>query len=72
MKIRISQNGSESCFKASNSEGASQITDGSAKKGLRPMESLLNALATCAALDVIHILNKQKQAVQGICVQSSR
>jgi len=48
-------------FKAVNPNGASQTIDGDAKKGLRPMESLLNAYASCAALDLVHILKKQKQ-----------
>lgn len=51
-------------FEGKNSSGAKHLIDGNALEGLRPMESLLNALASCAALDIISILKKQKQDVQ--------
>jgi len=68
MKIKIIQD-SESVFKAGNSGGAEQIIDGNAQDGFRPMESLLNALASCAALDLVHILKKQKQEHESLEIQ---
>ena len=55
-------------FKATNSEGQSILMDGSASlgginNGVRPMETLLMALAGCSAIDVVMILNKMKQKI---------
>lgn len=36
--------------------------------GTRPMELLLEALAGCSSIDVISILNKQKQELKGLKV----
>lgn len=70
MNIEIDQiNGS--VFKASNKNGSEQIIDGSAQKGLRPMESLLNAVASCAALDILHILKKQRQDLRNLKIDVS-
>ena len=60
MKVEILHD-TESVFKATNPSGAEQVIDGAAISGLRPMESLLNAVASCAALDLLHILKKQRQ-----------
>jgi len=68
MKVEIVQE-SESAFRATNLNGAEQIIDGDALAGLRPMESLLNALASCAALDLVHILKKQRQVLNSLKIE---
>lgn len=68
MKVEIKQE-SELVFRAVNSSGAEQIIDGNAQTGLRPMESLLNALASCAALDLVHILKKQRQSFETLKIE---
>jgi putative redox protein len=47
-------------------DASSQI--GGTGKGMRPMQMLLAALGGCSTIDVITILNKQKQKVSGIKV----
>lgn len=68
MKINISRE-DDRVFKAVNGKNAGQVIDGDAKFGLRPMESLLNALASCAALDLVHILKKQKQDLSSLDIE---
>jgi len=43
-------------------DGATDI--GGHNLGVRPMEMLLMGLASCSAIDVVLILNKQKQVIQ--------
>ncbi|MGL4597436.1 MAG: OsmC family protein [Bacteroidia bacterium] len=55
-------------FEASNSEGNTINFDGSPEiggegKGVRPMQSLLMALGGCSGIDVVLILQKQKQTI---------
>ena len=50
-------------FEASNESGRTAIIDGPASvggndEGVRPMELILMGLASCSAMDVLHILNK--------------
>lgn len=39
-------------------------------RGMRPMEALLSALASCAAMDVLFILRKQRQPVEGLRIEA--
>ena len=60
-------------FKASNSFGNSIVLDGSENiggkgNGVRPMETLLMAMAGCAGIDVVLILKKMKQVIDDIKV----
>ena len=68
MQVKLAQNGPVQ-FVATNVAGASIVIDGPADMGgenggLRPMETLLAALAGCSALDVIHIMKKQRQPLE--------
>jgi len=52
-------------FSARAGSGGELVVDvspeiGGEGRGMRPMELLLTALASCSAMDVVHILNKQK------------
>lgn len=56
-------------FEATASAGGSLIIDGAPDiggegRGMRPMEVLLSALASCSAMDVLHILRKQRQPIE--------
>lgn len=56
-------------FEATASGGGSLVIDGAPDiggegRGMRPMEVLLSALASCSAMDVLHILRKQRQAIE--------
>ncbi len=59
---------------ALNESGNSIIMDGSpaiggGNKGMRPMQTLLAALGGCSAIDVISILNKQRQILDDIHIE---
>ena len=49
-------------------EGRTAPVDADAKAGPGPVETLLNALATCSAVDVIDILAKRRTPVEGLIV----
>ncbi|MDE3196340.1 MAG: OsmC family protein, partial [Acidobacteriota bacterium] len=73
MQVKLVQNGPVE-FVATNPSGASIVIDGPAdmggrNAGLRPMETLLAALAGCSALDVIHIMKKQRQDLERLEVE---
>jgi putative redox protein len=68
MRIKLVQTGAAK-FTASNHGGASIVIDGPAEMGgenagLRPMETLLAALAACSAMDVLLIMKKQRQNLE--------
>ena len=65
MQVKLVQSG-PARFVATSPAGASVVIAGAADAtgepaGLRPMETLLSALGGCSALDVLHILNKQRE-----------
>lgn len=71
--VRLEQIGA-AAFEATALAGGSLIVDGSADiggegRGMRPMEVLLAALASCSAMDVVHILRKQKQALEHLTIE---
>lgn len=45
-------------------DGAPDI--GGANKGMRPMELLLTSVGTCTAMDVIHMMRKQRQEMRDL------
>lgn len=56
---------------AMNENGNTVIMDGSPKvggknQGMRPMQTVIAALGGCSAIDVISILNKQRQPLEDI------
>jgi len=60
-------------FLASNGAGQTALIDGPADiggqgEGVRPMEMLLMSLAGCSAMDVLLILQKQRQPVSDLTV----
>ncbi len=68
MEIVIDRINNAVLLEAKNEEGNSIIMDGSPdiggiNKGMRPMQVLLASLGGCSSMDVLSILNKQKQIV---------
>ena len=45
------------------------VAQGGNGSGFRPMQSLLAALCGCSAVDVVSILKKQKQALEGLEIE---
>ena len=60
-------------FDATTNSGHALVLDAAPPmgddRGVRPMELLLTALAGCAAMDVLSILEKKREPVQGLRVQ---
>jgi putative redox protein len=73
MRVRLVQTGAAQ-FEANNGKGAKIVMDGppdlgGVNAGLRPMETLLSALAGCSAMDVLLILKKQRQNLERLEVE---
>jgi putative redox protein len=62
-------------FEAVAGSGGKLVVDGAPDiggegKGMRPMELLLSAVASCSAMDVVHILvNKQRQPLEDLLIE---
>lgn len=73
MQIRLERIGT-AAFEASNQTGEKFVIDGTPEiggegRGMRPMEVLLCALASCAAMDVVAILTKQKEPLETLTIE---
>ncbi|HMN90226.1 MAG TPA: OsmC family protein [Saprospiraceae bacterium] len=71
MKIEIRRLDQAFHLEARNESGNTIESDaaediGGNGKGMRPMQMLLSSLGACSAIDVIHILNRQRQPLQDI------
>ncbi len=60
-------------FESSNDEGLTVLTDGSPDiggqgKGMRPMQVVLAAMASCSSIDIVLLLKKQRQDLRDIKV----
>lgn len=74
MEINIERISGKFHLKATNEDNLFVETDGSeaiggTNKGVRPMQMVLMAMGTCSAIDVIMILEKQKQDLQDIKIK---
>jgi putative redox protein len=70
MRVRIEQRGA-AAFEATGESGGSATFDGSPEvggEGMRPMEALLAAVASCAAIDVVKILRQQKEPLEHLAI----
>lgn len=73
MRVELDQVG-RAAFVARSPEGCELVVDGSPDvggegRGMRPMELLLAALSSCSAMDVLHILRKQREPVEHVAVE---
>ena len=74
MKVTLERIG-HAAFAATAGSGGTLVVDGAPDiggegRGMRPMELLLSAVASCSAMDVVHILaNKQKEPLEGLRVE---
>ena len=72
MQVRLERIGT-AAFEATADSGGKLIVDGAPSiggegRGMRPMELLLSALASCSAMDVVAILNKQKEPLKTLTI----
>ncbi len=61
-------------FEATAGSGGKLVVDGPAEvggegRGMRPMELLLSALASCSAMDVVKILRQQKEPLEHLRIE---
>ena len=74
MKVVLERIG-HAAFEATAGSGGKAVIDGAPDiggegKGMRPMEVLLTAVASCSAMDVVHILvNKQKEPLKDLRIE---
>jgi putative redox protein len=74
MKVVLDRVG-HAAFEARAGSGGTLVVDGSPDiggegRGMRPMELLLAAVASCSAMDVVHILvNKQKEPLEHLRIE---
>lgn len=71
MKIELTRLDDAFHLEATNEQGVKMHTDaspdiGGGNKGMRPMQLLLVAVASCSTIDIINILKKQKQPLKDI------
>lgn len=74
VKVTLKRVG-KAAFRAVSGSGGELIVDGAPEiggegRGMRPVELLVTALASCASMDVIHILNKQREPLQNLEVHA--
>lgn len=75
MKIDIHRTDGGLKFEGVNPQGHGVVLDGSdAHEGMRPMELLLTGMGACAAFDIVHILQRQRQPLTdiGVSVEGER
>lgn len=72
MNITLTRKDDHLHFEAENDKGnVVSIDGGSTSKGMRPMELLLSAMASCSAFDAVLILEKQRQKIRDFHVSAS-
>ncbi|MCU0354310.1 MAG: OsmC family protein [Cytophagales bacterium] len=73
MKIELKRKNQAVHLEAVNEDGASIHIDGSPavggeNKGFRPMQLLLAAIGGCSTIDIVSILQKQRQPLEDISI----
>jgi putative redox protein len=73
MNVLLEQVG-PAAFEATAGSGAVVVVDGAPEiggegRGMRPMELLLSAVASCSAMDVVNILRKQRVPLEHLRVE---
>jgi putative redox protein len=74
MNVKLERIG-PAAFRAVGGSGGELVVDGSPEiggegRGMRPMEVLLSAIASCSVMDVVHILRKQKEPLTDLEVHT--
>jgi len=73
MKVELTRADDAYNFISTSEEGHTVMSDGSVaigggNKGMRPMEMVLSAIASCSSIDIVMILKKQRQELKDIKV----
>lgn len=69
MRVSLERVGTVAFEAVAEGSGGRVVLDGShaiggEDRGMRPMELMLTAIASCAAMDVVHILRKQREPLE--------
>ena len=72
MRVHLEQVGA-AAFDVRADSGGTLVVDGAPDiggegRGMRPMELLLASVASCSAMDVVHILRRQKQPLERLSI----
>lgn len=73
MRVQLEQIGPAAFDVTAAASGGTLVVDGAPDiggegRGMRPMELLLASVASCSAMDVVHILRRQKQPLEGLSI----
>ncbi len=73
MRVTLSKVG-PAAFEAEGGSGGKLVVDGAPSmggegRGMRPMELLLAAIASCSAMDVVAILKKQREPLEDLRIE---
>ena len=72
MKIKLNRINSDFAFETENEAGNKMLIDssgGAEQKGFTPMELLLVGVGGCSAIDIVHILKKQRQEIVSFYIE---
>jgi putative redox protein len=74
MKVHLQQIGSAAFSARAEVSGAALVVDGSPDiggegRGMRPTELFLSGLASCSAMDVVHILRRQREPLESLEIE---
>lgn len=74
MKVTLEQVGRAAFSAQAEESGAQVVLDGKPEiggegRGMRPTELFLSGLAGCAAMDVVHILRRQREPLEHLTIE---
>lgn len=74
MKVRLEKVGAAAFAARADESGAELVLDGKPEiggegRGMRPTELFLTGLAGCAAMDVVHILARQREPLEHLAIE---
>ncbi len=74
MEITINRANQDVLFEVKNASNATAFVDGApaiggVDGGIRPMEMVLAAVATCSAFEIVNILKKQRQSLEDLSMK---
>lgn len=72
MKITLNRINDDYLFECTNAAGNKIILDNTSQpdaKGVSPMETVLMAVAGCSGIDIVSILKKQRQVIEGFSAE---
>ena len=74
LSVRLDRIGTAAFEATAIGSGGTLVVDGSPEiggegRGMRPMELLLSAIASCSAMDVVAILRKQREPLESLRIE---